>query len=113
MSLSVCYGRFAGPNLAGRECGHGPRTTSGARVLSKHRLLFVSTGHHSIRPGGLESYVRDLYEAFSASGEFEPIVLARAGEPFTEPTPHHGWSPWAMAGADPNQYLFYTDMFRS
>jgi glycosyltransferase involved in cell wall biosynthesis len=57
--------------------------------------------------------VRDLYEAFRESEEFEPIVLARAGQPFTEPTPHHGWSPWAMAGTDPNQYLFYTDMFRS
>jgi glycosyltransferase involved in cell wall biosynthesis len=81
--------------------------------MSKHRLLLISTGHHAIRPGGLESYVRDLYEAFRESDEFEPILLARAGEPFTEPTPSHGWSPWAMAGADPNQYLFYTDVFRS
>src|SRR5919109_3635754 len=57
---------------------------AGAASLSKQRLLFVSTGHHSIRPGGLESYVRDLYEALRASDEFEPILLARAGEPFTE-----------------------------
>lgn len=81
--------------------------------MSKHRLLFVTSNHHAIRPGGLESYVRDLYEQFRDSDEFEPILLARAGEPFTEPTPSHGWSPWAMAGGDPNQYLFYTDMFRS
>jgi glycosyltransferase involved in cell wall biosynthesis len=81
--------------------------------LPKHRLLFVSSNHHAIRPGGLESYVRDLYDAFRESDEFEPILLARAGFPFTEATPNHGWSPWAMAGADPNQYLFYTDMFRS
>jgi glycosyltransferase involved in cell wall biosynthesis len=79
--------------------------------LSKQRLLYVSSNHAVVRPGGLESYTRDLYDAFRGSEEFEPIFLARAGQPFTEPTCYHGWSPFAMVGDDPNQYLFYTDTF--
>src|SRR4051794_4592600 len=123
----LCYvHRGGGPLIGGCAEGGGRRTLIASEdvqrrlrtpqprdPMSKHRLLFVTTGHHAIRPGGLESYVRDLYEAFRSSDDFEPILLARAGEPFTEASPGHGWSPWAMAGADPNQYLFYTDLFRA
>jgi glycosyltransferase involved in cell wall biosynthesis len=45
------------------------------------------------------------------AGSFEPILIARAGPPFTEAHCHHGWSPFALAGQDPNQYLFYTNTF--
>jgi glycosyltransferase involved in cell wall biosynthesis len=73
----------------------------------------VSSNHLSVRPGGLESYTQDLYEAFRDSSGFAPVYLARAGEPFTEDTCHHGSSPFAMVGDDPNQYLLYTDTFAS
>ena len=33
------------------------------------------SNHGAIRPGGLESYTQDLYEAFRDSEEFEPICL--------------------------------------
>lgn len=79
--------------------------------MPRHRLLYVSSNHGSISPGGLESYTQGLYEAFRDSEAFKPVYLARAGEPFTESTCYHGWSPFAMVGADPNQYLFYTDTF--
>ena len=79
--------------------------------MRKARILYVSSNHAVINPGGLESYTRDLYEAFRRSEDFTPIFLARAGEPYTEPTSYHGWSPFAMVGDDPNQYLFYTDTF--
>jgi glycosyltransferase involved in cell wall biosynthesis len=79
--------------------------------MAKHRLLYISSNHAAIRPGGLESYTLDLYEAMLSSEDFEPILVARAGPPFTEASCHHGWSPFALAGDDPNQYLFYTNTF--
>jgi glycosyltransferase involved in cell wall biosynthesis len=79
--------------------------------VRKHRILYVSSNHGAISPGGLESYTQELYEEFRQSDDFEPIYIARAGEPFTERSCHHGWSPFAMVGDDPNQYLFYTDTF--
>jgi glycosyltransferase involved in cell wall biosynthesis len=71
----------------------------------------VSSNHAAVRPGGLESYTQELYDSLRGSDEFEPIYIARAGPPFTEPTAHHGWSPFAMVNDDPNQYLFYTNTF--
>jgi glycosyltransferase involved in cell wall biosynthesis len=79
--------------------------------VSKQRLLYVCSNHPAIRPGGMELYAVDLYHALRESEDFEPIFLARAGPPFAEPTGYHGWSPFAMVGDDPNQYLFYTNTF--
>jgi glycosyltransferase involved in cell wall biosynthesis len=79
--------------------------------LRKHKLLLISSNHLAITPGGLESYTMELYEAFRRSDEFEPMFLARTGQPFTDSSPYHGWSPLAMVNKDPNQYLFYTDAF--
>jgi glycosyltransferase involved in cell wall biosynthesis len=82
-----------------------------ARRMRKHRILYITSNHAAIRPGGLESYTQDLYEAMRDSEDFEPILIARAGPPFTDDTCYHGWSPFGLAGDDPNQYLFYTNTF--
>jgi glycosyltransferase involved in cell wall biosynthesis len=79
--------------------------------VPRRKVLLVSSNHAAIRPGGLESYTQGLYEALRSSEEFDPVYLARAGPPFTDLGCHHGWSPFAMVGDDPNQYLFYTDTF--
>jgi glycosyltransferase involved in cell wall biosynthesis len=79
--------------------------------VSKQRVLYISSNHPAIRPGGMELYMVDLYEALRDSDDFEPIILARAGPPYTDPTGYHGWSPFTMVGKDPNQYLFYTNTF--
>jgi glycosyltransferase involved in cell wall biosynthesis len=79
--------------------------------VARKRLLYVSSNHSAVRPGGLESYTQELYESLRGSEEFEPLYIARAGPPFTEATCHHGWSPFAMVNGDPNQYLFYTNTF--
>src|SRR5262249_15901046 len=81
------------------------------RRMKKQRVLYVTSNHFEVRPGGLESYTQELYEAMRASDDFEPILIARAGPPFTDDTCFHGWSPFALAGEDPNQYLFYTNTF--
>jgi glycosyltransferase involved in cell wall biosynthesis len=91
-----------------------PRRTgfeASVRRMRKPRVLYVTSNHAAIRPGGLESYTQELYEAMRGSGEFEPVLIARAGPPFTEPTCLHGGSPFALVGEDPNQYLFYTNTF--
>lgn len=75
----------------------------------RRKVLFVSSNHLSVRPGGLESYTQDLYEGFQRSRDFEPVYLARAGAPFTGDESPHGSSPFVMAAGDPNQYLLYTD----
>ena len=61
------------------------------------RLLYVSTNHPAVRPGGLEAYtLRSCTRRSAAREEFEPIFIARAGPPFTEPTGHH----WMVAVHD-------------
>jgi glycosyltransferase involved in cell wall biosynthesis len=44
------------------------------------------------------------------SVEFEPVLLARAGRPYTEADGSHPDSPITMVNRDPNQYLLYTDI---
>jgi glycosyltransferase involved in cell wall biosynthesis len=53
-------------------------------------------------------YVRDLYEGMRASDAFEPLLIARAGLPFS-PTDNLHDAPLAMVNRDPNQYVLYTD----
>jgi glycosyltransferase involved in cell wall biosynthesis len=72
------------------------------------KVLFVSHNHAAVRPGGLELYAQDLYEAAKESGPFEPIFLARTGPPYSATTRDETDAPFRMVGADPNQYLFYT-----
>jgi glycosyltransferase involved in cell wall biosynthesis len=84
--------------------------SNGARGR-KTRVLYVTSNHAAIRPGGLETYTQDLYEAMRESDDFEPILIARAGPPFTHETCFHGWSAFALVGEDPNQYLIYTNTF--
>ena len=72
------------------------------------KVLYVSHNHPAIRPGGLELYVQDLYEAATKAGEFEPLLLARAGPPYSRVTRDQTDSSFSLVGPDPNQYLFYT-----
>jgi len=79
--------------------------------MAKKRVLYVSSNHPAIAPGGLEAYTLELYKEMQKSDRFEPIFLARAGAPFTEHRYYHGWSPFVILENDPNQYLFYTDTY--
>jgi glycosyltransferase involved in cell wall biosynthesis len=64
--------------------------------------LYICHNHPAIRPGGVETYTLELYEAMRAAGAFEPLLLAavrqRGADPAIEP-----------AGDDPNQYFVHTD----
>ena len=71
-------------------------------------ILYVLHAHPSIQAGGAETYGLQLYEAMREIGDFEPVLLARAGPPTFNSGPHLG-SPVLSAGADPNQYLLHTE----
>jgi glycosyltransferase involved in cell wall biosynthesis len=72
-------------------------------------LLLVVHNHPELLVGGVEMYVKNLYDAFYESDDFEPILLARAGRPFTPTDAPHEDTPLALVNDDPNQYLLYTE----
>jgi glycosyltransferase involved in cell wall biosynthesis len=76
---------------------------------SRPKVLFVCHNHWDLLAGGVESYVAGVYDRFGDSPEFEPYVLARAGQPYSPADSQHAEAPLAMVGADPHQYLLYTD----
>ncbi len=80
--------------------------------MAAFKVLYVSHNHAAVRPGGLEFCVQDLYEAAKQRGEFEPVLLARTGPPYAQVTRADTSSPFALVGADPNQYLFYNHVAR-
>ena len=77
--------------------------------MSRKRVLFVAHNHPKLLVGGVEMYVADVYRALEASEDFEPLLLARAGRPYTPYDALHADSPLSLVGADPNQYLLFTD----
>lgn len=78
--------------------------------MARKRVLLVVHNHPELLVGGVEMYVKDLYGALRQSHDFEPILLARAGRPFTATDAPHDGTPLALANEDPNQYLLYTDL---
>jgi glycosyltransferase involved in cell wall biosynthesis len=79
--------------------------------MTKPKVLYVLHNHPDLRPGGSEAYTLDLYEAMVAAGEFEPILLARLGEPnVPRPPSRHPGTPFVAHERDPNQYFVVTDL---
>jgi glycosyltransferase involved in cell wall biosynthesis len=78
----------------------------------RFKVLYVSHNHLAVRPGGIELCVQDLYDAAKAAGEFEPLLLARTGPPYSSATREDTDTPFRLVGSDPNQYLFYTHVNR-
>jgi glycosyltransferase involved in cell wall biosynthesis len=71
------------------------------------KVLYVCHNHHANAPGGAERYAYELYQAVRKAGEFEPIIVSRAGPPQSLEPPHKG-TRFALAGKDPNEYYFHT-----
>lgn len=76
----------------------------------KRRVLYIAHNHVSAAPGGVEVYASELYEGLRQSGQFEPILLARSGAPYTSNVLSHSGTAISASGDDPNQYLFFTDI---
>ena len=82
----------------------------GALTMPRKRVLFVVHNHPKLLAGGVEIYLGELYEELSRSDDFEPMILARAGRPFTATDAYHPDTPFTTVDGAPNQYLLYTDM---
>ena len=76
--------------------------------MADQRVLLVVHNHPDLLVGGVETYVKNLYDALSAADGFEPILLARAGRPFSPTDAPHEDTALALVNEDPNQYLLYT-----
>lgn len=77
------------------------RTKTDAKAAAP-RVLYVCHNHASIRPGGVETYALELFDAVRASGLFDPILLAQARRP-DAPTPI------APVPGQEGQYFFHVD----
>jgi glycosyltransferase involved in cell wall biosynthesis len=78
--------------------------------MAKKRVLYIVHNHPHVAPGGAEQYALELYEGMKRSKEFEPLLVARTGEPFTKQLNHPG-TLFSSITRDPNQYLFYTSVY--
>jgi glycosyltransferase involved in cell wall biosynthesis len=75
----------------------------------RRKVLYVAHNHPTVRPGGAEAYALELYEAMRGSSRYEPLLVARVGDPVsTEPSAHAG-APFTVIGRDPNQYYLRTE----
>lgn len=79
-------------------------------MAERPKLLFVCHNHPTLRPGGAEGYALDLYEAIRDNGEFEALLLARAGPPVSPAPGEDPVAPPRGINGDPNQYLFNVDL---
>jgi glycosyltransferase involved in cell wall biosynthesis len=77
-------------------------------VGSVRKVLYVCNNHPTIRPGGMERYADELYQAVRAEGEFEPIFVARVGPPLSVDAPREG-TRFRISDEDPSLYYFYTN----
>src|SRR5436190_473016 len=75
----------------------------------RRKVLYVAHNHPTVRPGGAEAYALELYEAMRGSAAYEPLLVARIGDPVSiEPSAHAG-APFTVIGDDPNQYYLRTE----
>ena len=72
----------------------GARAKRACYPLSKPKVLLICHNHPDLLVGGVEVYTRDLYEALQRSRGFEPVMLARAGRPYTRTIAYHPGSPF-------------------
>jgi len=73
----------------------------GSRSRSR-RVLYVCHNHASIRPGGVETYALELFEAMRGEGLFEPLLLSRIRRP-------EAASGIFASDGDRGQYFFHVD----
>lgn len=77
--------------------------------MAKPKVLYVVHNHPSVRPGGAEGYALELYEAMRDGSDFEPILLAKGGPPFSTMKQPHPGTLFGSVNDDPNQYFFFAD----
>jgi glycosyltransferase involved in cell wall biosynthesis len=75
----------------------------------KTKVLYVLHNHPALFPGGAEVYALELYDAMTASDDFEPMLVARMRPgPWAEAFPRPG-TPFFSVPHDRNQHFVLTD----
>jgi glycosyltransferase involved in cell wall biosynthesis len=82
-----------------------------SNTVSRRRMLYICHNHASVMPGGVETYVSELYDAMRHSPEFEPFLMARLGIASPDGFYSHSGTPFRPIGNDPCQYFFETSGF--
>jgi glycosyltransferase involved in cell wall biosynthesis len=80
--------------------------------MSKPKVLYICHNHPSVRPGGAEAYALELYHGIREQGEFEPVLLAKGGPPYSLRRQPHSGTLLGLVNGDPNQYFLYTDGYQ-
>jgi glycosyltransferase involved in cell wall biosynthesis len=80
--------------------------------MSKPKVLYICHNHPSVRPGGAEAYALELYHGIHEHDEFEPVLLAKGGPPYSLRRQPHGGTQFGLVNGDPNQYFLYTDGYQ-
>lgn len=77
--------------------------------MAPPKILYVCNNHPRTSPGGAEIYSYELYHAVRDHDRFDAVFLAKMGPPMSI-DPGHDNTRFALAGSDPNDYLFYTEL---
>jgi len=82
----------------------------------KKKILYIAHGHPDFAKGGAELAAYHMYESMKASGEYEPFLLARVGDPhFVHPgialTGHRYDDHCTMLYTPLDEYDFFFDSF--
>jgi glycosyltransferase involved in cell wall biosynthesis len=83
--------------------------TNGRVAVERPTVLFICHNHPSVRPGGAEAYALELHRHLHASGEFEPIFLAKGGPPLSSAGRPHAGSYVSPVNGALNEYFLFTD----
>jgi glycosyltransferase involved in cell wall biosynthesis len=75
----------------------------------KRKVLFVANDHPALHRGGVETYVRELYNAVRDSGDYEPLLIARIGSEDGVRRSHRPGAPIASFDEDPHEYVIAMD----
>jgi glycosyltransferase involved in cell wall biosynthesis len=82
-----------------------PRRGSGRRPT----VLFICHNHPSVRPGGAEAYALELHRHFRASGQVDPLFLAKGGPPLSTAGRAHLGTYIAPVGRASDEYFCFTE----
>jgi glycosyltransferase involved in cell wall biosynthesis len=77
--------------------------------MTRRRVLFISHGHPSARPGGAEHYALELHRALRGHPDWEPVLLTRSGSPHSAIRPPADGRRIAPLNGNPDELLLFTD----
>jgi glycosyltransferase involved in cell wall biosynthesis len=75
--------------------------------MSRKKVLFVLHNHPSLGPGGAEAYALNLFRALRESGDYEPLVVARASPDNPRAVGAHWDASFTAIGDSTDEFLVF------